>query len=42
MHDGGAFFAFADGHVRFLPEDLHSDLLRALVTRSGQETMGEF
>lgn len=37
-HIGGAFGAFADGHVRFLDENLDADVLAALCTRSGGET----
>jgi len=37
-HIGGAFGAFADGHVRFLDENLDTDVLAALCTRSGGET----
>lgn len=38
MHEGGAFFAFADGHVQFLSEDMNTDSLRAMATRAGQES----
>ncbi len=37
-HIGGAFGAFADGHGRFLDENLDTDVLAALCTRSGGET----
>jgi prepilin-type processing-associated H-X9-DG protein len=41
---GGANFAFADGSVRFLKNDVHPDVLRALSTPDGGERMpdGEF
>ncbi|MEX0642820.1 MAG: DUF1559 domain-containing protein [Pirellulales bacterium] len=37
-HPGGAQFVFLDGSVRFVPESVEYDVLRALVTRSGEET----
>lgn len=42
MHEGGLHFAFADGHVQFLSENIDVTLLRAMTTRSGQETMDHF
>ena len=36
-HIGGAFGAFADGHCRFLDENLDADVLAAICTRSGGE-----
>jgi prepilin-type processing-associated H-X9-DG protein len=42
MHKGGLHFAFADGHVQFLSENIDVMLLRAMTTRSGQETMDHF
>ena len=42
MHAGGLHFAFADGHVQFLSENIDLMLLRAMTTRSGQETMDHF
>jgi len=36
-HAGGANFAFADGHVTFLPEVIDQYILEALTTRDGGE-----
>lgn len=41
-HAGGATFCFADGSTRLLSENLDSNLLEALGTPSGGETVGEF
>jgi prepilin-type processing-associated H-X9-DG protein len=42
FHSGGCHFAFADGHVQFLSEEIAIDVLHALVTRAGNEiTSGE-
>ena len=38
-HTGGAMFAFADGHVRFLTSGTDYPTLKALATRSGGETI---
>lgn len=37
-HTGGAYFAFADGHVQFLSENISLPLYKALATREGKET----
>lgn len=37
LHPGGANFAFADGSLRFLNDDLAIDVLQAISTRSGHE-----
>ena len=36
-HSGGTFFTFADGHVKFLSQEMDVLVLRAMTTRSGQE-----
>ena len=41
-HEGGAHFAFADGHARFVSENIDVELFRGLLTRSGTEVIGEF
>jgi prepilin-type processing-associated H-X9-DG protein len=41
-HPGGAHFAFADGHVAMLTEDIDQTTLTALTTRSGGETIGSY
>jgi len=38
-HPGGAYFAFADGHVTFLSETIDQDTLDALTTRDGGEVI---
>ena len=38
-HPGGAQFAFADGHVRFLSETIDQAVLEALASRAGGETV---
>jgi prepilin-type processing-associated H-X9-DG protein len=40
-HAGGASFAFADGHVRFLRESTSLPTLRALSTRAGGDAISE-
>jgi prepilin-type N-terminal cleavage/methylation domain-containing protein len=41
-HVGGAQFALGDGAVRFLSENMSMTTYRALSTRNGGETVGEF
>ncbi|MBX3443979.1 MAG: DUF1559 domain-containing protein [Planctomyces sp.] len=41
-HPGGAQFAFADGHVRFLSYSLDKSIQWALASRDGGEVVGEF
>ncbi|WP_437229015.1 DUF1559 domain-containing protein [Planctomicrobium sp. SH661] len=41
-HIGGCHFAMADGAVRFVSQNISYDLLKALVTRQGGETVGEY
>jgi prepilin-type processing-associated H-X9-DG protein/prepilin-type N-terminal cleavage/methylation domain-containing protein len=36
-HPGGANFAYADGHVTFVPNDIDLAVYRALATRGGRE-----
>ena len=40
-HEGGAFFAFADGAVRFLSENIDQTTYRALSTRSNNEIVDD-
>jgi prepilin-type processing-associated H-X9-DG protein len=50
MHEGGAHFAFCDGAVRFLSEDVNDALIaedepllvERLATRNGREVIGAF
>ena len=42
LHVGGANFVFADGHVQFLSTSMDKATFRALSTRAGSETTGEF
>jgi prepilin-type N-terminal cleavage/methylation domain-containing protein/prepilin-type processing-associated H-X9-DG protein len=37
-HSGGVQFTFLDGSVRFVPEEIDYPVLRAFVTRAGEET----
>lgn len=41
-HVGGSQFLLADGHVRFVSENIDSQLYKALGTIQGGETVGEF
>jgi len=41
-HSGGCHFAMGDGSVRFVSENASLQLLMALATRQGRETIGEF
>lgn len=38
-HSGGAMFAFGDGHVQFLSENISLPLYKALSTRAGKEVV---
>lgn len=42
QHPGGAHILLGDGSVRFVSESLDSATLRALITRSGGEVVGDF
>ena len=41
-HPTGINFAFADGSVRFISQDIALGTYRALATRAGGETTGDF
>ncbi|MDO4551435.1 MAG: DUF1559 domain-containing protein [Planctomycetia bacterium] len=41
QHVGGAHFAFADGSVTFINEDINHDIYRALSTKNGAELIDE-
>jgi prepilin-type N-terminal cleavage/methylation domain-containing protein/prepilin-type processing-associated H-X9-DG protein len=41
-HPGGVHFAFADGSVRFIPDDIDHPIYRALSTRSKGELTGVY
>jgi prepilin-type N-terminal cleavage/methylation domain-containing protein len=41
-HEGGSHFALADGSARFVSENIDVQVYRALLTRAGGETVGEF
>jgi prepilin-type processing-associated H-X9-DG protein len=42
QHEGGAQFLLADGHVRFVSENMNRDLYQAVATIKGGEVVGEF
>jgi uncharacterized protein DUF1559 len=39
QHVGGAFFLLADGHVRFVSENIHHPSFQSLSTRAGGESV---
>jgi prepilin-type N-terminal cleavage/methylation domain-containing protein/prepilin-type processing-associated H-X9-DG protein len=41
-HPGGVQFAFVDGSVRFIPDDIDHPIYRAISTRKKGETTGEY
>ena len=41
-HAGGAHFAFADGHARFLSESIDVNVFRSLITRNEGEVIGDY
>lgn len=41
-HEGGAHFVFADGHIRFISENIDNNLYQWLSTRSNGEVVGDF
>ena len=41
LHEGGAFFAFADGQVRFLSENIDHTTFKALSTRANNEIIDD-
>ena len=41
LHEGGAFFAFADGAVRFLSENIDDTTYKALSTRANNEIVDD-
>jgi len=41
-HEGGAHFAFSDGHVQFLSENVDSRIYEYLGSRGKEEVLGEF
>lgn len=40
-HEGGAFFSFCDGSVRFLSENIDFTTFRALITRANNEIIDD-
>ncbi len=41
-HPNGAQFVFADGHVQFISSSTDTQIFRALSTRAGDDSIGEF
>ena len=41
-HTGGVHLLFGDGRVRFVTQNIDTQLFKAIATRSGGEIMGEF
>ncbi len=41
-HPGGAHVVFVDGHTAFLAENMNVDVLKALLTRAGRETVESY
>ena len=41
FHEGGAFFTFADGAVKFLSENMDMTTYKALATRAGNELIDD-
>ena len=41
MHEGGCFFAFCDGQVRFISENIDHTAYRALGTRANNEVVDD-
>jgi prepilin-type N-terminal cleavage/methylation domain-containing protein/prepilin-type processing-associated H-X9-DG protein len=41
LHEGGAQFTFADGHVRFVTESIDENIYKSLCTRAGHELVSE-
>ena len=41
FHEGGAFFLFADGQVRFISENIDTDVCKALGTINGKEIIDD-
>jgi prepilin-type N-terminal cleavage/methylation domain-containing protein/prepilin-type processing-associated H-X9-DG protein len=42
LHSGGAHFLFCDGHVQFISTSIDKLVFRALSTRAGGESIGDF
>ncbi len=42
LHPNGGQFALSDGSCRFVSETINDSVLRALITRDGGETVGEY